>query len=130
MKKLIVGTFLFFFIFVNIAHAGYSFSMEEIFAMSSVLQTYALGSALVVAIVTSIVVFRNARKMKGGVFGKVLNYFGIGMMVVLVGHVIDAHPSLIPMEDVSTVDNTLFIIGYILMAIAATKMARAIEGRS
>ena len=130
MKKIIISTSIFLFAFANIAHAEYLLSAEEISAMSGILQTYALGSALVVALVTSIVVFRNARKMKGGVFGKVLNYFGFGMVVVLIGHIVDAHPSLVPVENVSTIDNTLFIIGYILMAIAATKMARAIEGRS
>ncbi|MCK5095742.1 MAG: hypothetical protein KAR24_00075 [Candidatus Pacebacteria bacterium] len=129
MKKIIISISLFLFTFVNIAHAEYLFSLEEITAMSGILKTYALGSALIIAAATSIIVFRNARKMRGGVFGKVLNYFGVGMTVVLIGYTIGEYPSLIPIEDVSTVDNALFIIGYILMAIAATKMARAIEGR-
>ena len=108
----------------------YFSSLEEITAMSRVLQTYALISAIIVAGATSFIVFRNARKMRGGIFGTVLNYFGIGMIVVLGGFVVEAYPSLIPVGEVGTVTNILFIIGYILMAVAATKLSKAIEGHS
>jgi hypothetical protein len=97
------------------------------------LQTYALVSMVVVAVATSIIVFRNARKMKGGIFGKVLNYFGVGMAIVFLGYLVETQSSFIPMfsdADASTLANIMLIFGYILMAVAATKLSRAIEGNA
>lgn len=134
MKK-ITFTSLIFAASFHVAHAADSlaFSTDEIVAMSRVLQAYALVSALIVALVTCAIVFRSAKKMKGGIFGKVLNYFGSGMVVVFLGYVIDAYPTLLPMIDIAvigTITNILIIFGYILMAVAATKLSHAIEGKS
>ncbi len=113
--------------------ANFTFSTSEVVAMSRVLQTYVLVSAIIVALVTCVVVFRNAKMMKGGIFGKVLNYFGMGMAAVFIGYIANAYPSLVSfmaVEDVGILSNSLVIIGYIFMAVAATKLSRAIEGKS
>lgn len=117
-----------FLSFAGVAHAQ-SFSIDEIEAMTGVLQTYALGSAVIVAFATSMIVFGNARKMRGGVFGKVLNYFGVGMVFVLLGFVANAFPNMVPINDSGVVSNILFIVGYVLMAVSASKLSRAIEGK-
>ena len=102
------------------------FSTEEIIAVSNTLQAYALISAVLIAIIATVVVFRNAKKMKGGIFGTVLNYFGIGMVAILLGFISGSELSFLPADDLNVVGNILFIIGYILMAIAAVKMSKAI----
>ena len=131
MKKtlfLIILTWLFF---TKILYAfNGSFSMEEIIAMSGILQAYALLSTIIVAIAAIIVVFHNAGRMKGGIFGTVLNYFGIGMVAILFGFIIGPESSLVSVDDASTIGNILFIIGYIFMAVAAVKMSQAIGRQS
>ena len=126
MKKILflILTSLFF---TKTVYAGSGvFSTEEITAVSNTLQAYVLISAVIIAIVATIVVFRNARKMKGGVFGSVLNFFGIGMVAILLGFISDSELSFLPVDDVNVVGNILFIVGYILMAVAAVKMSKAI----
>ncbi len=134
MKKIVYISFLMSFLCVHTVYAAdFAFSTSEVVAMSRVLQTYALVSAAIVALVTCIVVFRNAKTMKGGVFSKVLNHFGVGMVIVFVGYISYAYPTLIPfiaIEDIGTLSNSLVIIGYIFMAVAATKLSHAIEGKS
>lgn len=102
------------------------FSTEEIIAVSNTLQAYVLISAVLIAIIATVVVFRNAKKMKGGIFGTVLNYFGIGMVAILLGFISSSELSFLPTDDLNVVGNVLFIVGYILMAIAAVKMSKAI----
>ena len=126
MKKV---SFLIFtsLLFTEIAHAEKAiFSTEESVAVSNTLQAYALISAVIIAIIAVIIVFRNAKKMKGGVFGFVLNYFGIGMVVILFGFIFNSELSFLPADEMNVVGNSLFIVGYILMAVAAVKMSKAI----
>ncbi|MCK5590917.1 MAG: hypothetical protein KAI72_03075 [Candidatus Pacebacteria bacterium] len=126
MKKILFLILTSLFFTKTVYAGGDIFSTEEITAVSNTLQAYALISAVIIAIVATIVVFRNARKMKGGVFGSVLNFFGIGMVAMLLGFISDSELSFLPVDDVNVVGNILFIVGYILMAIAAVKMSKAI----
>jgi hypothetical protein len=130
MKKTVYFSFV-LLLFARVAHASfdYSLSQEDVEAMTRVLQTYAHVSAIIVASLTSVIVFNSAHKMRGGVFGKVLNYFGAGMLFVLSGFIINAYPNFIPISDSGVVSNILFITGYVLMAVSATKLSRAIEGK-
>ena len=131
MKKILFLIILSWFSFAKIAYAFDGiFSIEEISAMSRILQAYALLSTIIVAVVAIIVVFRNAGKMRGGIFGVVLNYFGIGMVVILFGFIIGPRSALLLTGSVNTISNILFIIGYILMAIAAVRLSRAIGDQS
>jgi hypothetical protein len=105
-----------------------AFTAEETAAMSSPLQMYVFTSVVIIAVVTNIVVFGAARRMKGGVFGTALNYFGVGMVSVLVGFILNNIYSTTTQQGVLIFTNALFIIGYIAMAFAATKLSNAIKG--
>ncbi len=95
-----------------------------------ILNSYSLISAILIAIVTSILVAVNARKMKGGVFGTVLNYFSVGMFLVLAGFIAGSVPfwSSDYGGMIKVFHDVFYIIGYILMAVAAHKMFRVIKG--
>lgn len=126
MKKtlFLILTWLFF---TRTASAFSGFSTEEIIVASRMLQAYVLISAIFIATTATIVVFRNAKKMKGGVFGLVLNYFGMGMVAILLGFIFSSEFSFLPADDMNVVSNILFIIGYVLMSFAAVKMSKAIS---
>jgi len=94
----------------------------------SILSTYTLLSAVTVGVVTSAVVLINARRMKGGVFGSAMNYFGVGMIIVLVGFSTTfLHFSLLN-NFIQMINDVLYITGYIAMAIAASKIFNATKG--
>ena len=131
MKKILFLIIPIWLFFTKISYAFDGiFLKEEIIDMSRILQAYALISAIIVAIAATIIVFRNAGRMKGGIFGTVLNYFGVGMIAILSGFIISSNLSFLSVFDTNTISNILFILGYILMAIAAMKMSKAIGGRS
>ena len=88
-----------------------------------------LWSAIIVAFAASIMVFVNARSMKGGVFGAVLNYFAIGMVFILASFVV-VSLNVFGFEGFAkTTNNILFILGYIIMALAANKLSQIAGGK-
>lgn len=92
----------------------------------SILDVYIFWSTIVLAIVAIGMVFSNAIKMKGGVFATVLNFFGSGMTVTFLGYITMTCPFLRDISFAGLLSDILFIIGYVLMAIAASRLASAI----
>lgn len=126
MKKLariLIPVFL-----LGLAGNCFALTLEETNAASSVLQTYVFLSVVIIALVTNVIVFITAFKMRGGVFGTSLNYFGIGMATVLVGFVVNNAYSTTTQQVAQIFTNALFIIGYVAMAFAVTKLSNAIKG--
>lgn len=88
-----------------------------------------LWSAIIVAFAASVMVFVNARSMKGGIFGTVLNYFAVGMILIL-GSFLVASLNVFGTEGIAkTANNILFILGYIIMALAANKLSQLAQGK-
>lgn len=88
-----------------------------------------LWSAIIVAFAASVMVFVNARSMKGGIFGTVLNYFAVGMILIL-GSFVVASLNVFGSEGLAkTANNILFILGYIIMALAANKLSQLAQGK-
>jgi hypothetical protein len=90
----------------------------------SILMFYSVVSAVALGIVTSIIVIINGRRMKGGIFGGALKYLGIGMLIVLAGTVASIFPSLTPQYLDGVLPSILSTVGYVTMAIAATKILK------
>jgi len=93
-----------------------------------ILTFYSVISAVALGIVTSVIVIINGRRMKGGVFGGALKYLGVGMLVVLAGTVVSLFPSFIPPYLQGVLPSILSTIGYVIMAIAASKILKVTRG--
>ena len=113
----------------NISYAsGFDMTSAEVEAIAPILNIYIVISTVIIAILTIVVVFQNARKMKGGVFSVVLGYFGMGMTAVFLGFSVSILPILSLGGVGEVIHQILFIVGYVCMAIAATKLSSAIRG--
>ena len=96
---------------------------------SNIFENVSLGATLVVAFATSVMVWNLGRKMHGGVFGSVLNLFSIGMLFVFLGFAVGT-PWLQVFDSLylKMAHDSLYIIGYIMMGLAANKLLKVIKG--
>lgn len=88
----------------------------------SILNAYSFWSFIIVAVITSALVFVTATRMKGGLFGTVLRYFGAGMVLILFGYVLVSVPACAVSTYAKILHDILYLVGYILMAIAAHRL--------
>ncbi len=96
---------------------------------SGLFSSLSLWSMLIVAFATSMMVWVGGRQMHGGVFGSVLTYFSIGMFLIFLG----AATNISWLQNIQglylkLVHDSLFIVGYIMMGVAANKLHKAIKG--
>lgn len=95
----------------------------------SILNMYSFLSVILIGAITSVIVLRNAKKMSGGIFGDALGYFGVGMLVMLAGITVSLGVAFFSKETIGIIGNLFYIIGYILMAVAADKIRKIIQGK-
>jgi len=104
-------------------------ALAEIEDSSKMFELIALWSTLIIAFITSAMVWLGGRKMHGGVFGSVLTFFSLGMTLVFLGFATE-----VPWFDkinhlhLKVIHNSLYIIGYVLMGHAASKLLKVIKG--
>jgi hypothetical protein len=96
-----------------------------------ILNSYSLASAVLLGFITSALVFWNARKMKGGIFGKAFLFLSIGMFLVLAAFAVGSLPFVSGMinSNLKLAHDFLFMCGYILMAIGGNHIFKAIQGK-
>lgn len=96
---------------------------------SKMLEMISLWSTLIVAFVTSAMVWMGGRHMHGGVFGSVLNFFSIGMTLIFLGFATEV-PWFQKIDHLylKMIHDSLYIIGYVLMGVAASKLLKVIKG--
>jgi hypothetical protein len=96
---------------------------------SQLFASLSLWSTIIIAFVTSAMVWIGGRTMRGGVFGRVLVYFSVGMTLIFLGFVTEVPwvASISPLY-VNLAHSSLYILGYISMGIAANKLLRTIKG--
>lgn len=95
---------------------------------SQLLSSLSLWATIIIAFVTSVMVWLGGRKMRGGVFGKVLAYFSIGMMLIFFGFV----AQIFSTEDTTAIyfdllHGALYTLGYIFMGVAGNKLLRTVN---
>lgn len=88
-----------------------------------------LWSAIVIAVATTIMVFTNAHSMRGGIFGTALNFFAVGMVLILAGFIVVSLDIFNTGGFTEIANNILFILGYITMAVAAHKLSQIGGGK-
>ncbi|MHB8651969.1 MAG: hypothetical protein ACYC8S_02435 [Minisyncoccota bacterium] len=95
---------------------------DELSAVASILSAYSFWSFLIIAVVTTALVFVTASRMRGGLFSKVLIYFGCAMTLIFFGGLLAGMPTGDGAGYPKLVHDSLFIISYILMALGANKL--------
>ena len=105
-------------------------SLARLEDTSGLFSSIALWSTIIIAFATTAMVWNGGREMRGGVLGMVLNYFSAGMAVIFLGFATEIPQigKIVPSLYVSITHSSLFIIGYILMGIAASKLLEVIKG--
>lgn len=96
---------------------------------SRIFELISLLSVLIVSLATCVMVWIGGRKMHGGVFGKVLNLFSVGMTLVFLSAIAQI-PSVQSANTLyaNTAHDLLFIAGFIVMGFAANKLLQVIKG--
>lgn len=94
----------------------------------SILDTYTFWSSVIVALMAIVSIVVIARKMKGGVFGETLNLFASGMFAILLGFILGSTTIFESMGFLSPIGDIMFIVGFLLMALAGNLMSRAVTG--
>jgi hypothetical protein len=87
---------------------------------------FSLLLSILIGIVATVIVFRAAKKMGGGLFGFVLNYIGMGMGLVVLGSLVSVLNPWIPSLWLNIANTVFFAIGYIFMVIGANKLLKGI----
>lgn len=87
---------------------------------------FSLLLSIVIGIIATTLVFRVAKKFGGGLFGSVLNYIGIGMLLIVLGTISTIVDSWFVGLWFNIASIVFFAIGYIFMVIGANKLLKGI----
>ncbi|MEK7669192.1 MAG: hypothetical protein AAB350_01185 [Patescibacteria group bacterium] len=98
-----------------------SFAYASIFAGN-----FSLLLSIVIGIIATALVFRAAKRLGGGLFGSVLNYIGVGMLLIVLGNISAVVDPLFVGFWFNITSTTLFAAGYIFMVIGANKLFKGI----
>lgn len=109
--------------------AGVTDTLGQIEDYSGLFALISLWSTIIIMLVTTGMVWIGGRKMHGGVFGTVLTLFSMGMTLIVLGFVTElSFVAKIPILYLKLTHDSLYIVGYILMGIAASKLLKVIKG--
>lgn len=109
--------------------AGVADTLVQIEDNSGLFASLSLWSTIIVMFVTTAMMWIGGRKMHGGVFGTVLTYFSIGMTLIVLGFVTELPTIMnVPSLYIKLTHDSLYIVGYVLMGIAASKLLKVIKG--
>jgi hypothetical protein len=87
---------------------------------------FSLLLSIVIGIIATVIVFRAAKKMGGGLFGSVLNYIGIGMFFIVLGTVATVVDPWFVSLWTNIISTVCFAVGYIFTVIGANKLLKGI----
>lgn len=97
------------------------------FAYASIFAgNFSLLLAVVIGIIATFLVFRAAKKLGGGLFGSVLNYIGVGMLLIVLGTISTLADSWFTGLWFNITSIVFFATGYIFMVVGANKLLRGI----
>ena len=117
---------------ITFAEGGLNDTLQALLVVddtSKMLEMISLWATLIVAFTTSMMVWVGGRHMHGGVFGNVLTFFSIGMTLIFLGFATEV-PWFQNFDRLylKMVHDSLYIIGYVLMGVAASKLLKVIKG--
>lgn len=112
---------------ITLAQTWYVPQSEDNYAYASIFAgNFSLLLSIVIGAIATVIVFRAARKLGGGLFGAVLNYIGIGMMLIVFGTIATVVGPLFTGFWLNLVSTICFAIGYIFTVIGANKLFKGI----
>jgi len=82
--------------------------------------------SIVIGVIATVLVFRAAKKMGGGLFGSVLNYIGMGMILIVLGSISMVLQPLFISFWLNILNTVFFAFGYIFMVIGGNKLLKGI----
>src|SRR3989339_131835 len=85
---------------------------------------FSLLLSIVIGIIATFLVFRAASKLGGGLFGSVLNYIGVGMLLIVLGTISTVVDPWFVGFWFSIISTVFSATGYIFMVIGANKLLR------
>lgn len=100
--------------------------MDTISYASDIVSKSSLWIGILIGIIATVLVFRSAGKMGGGLFGGVLHLFGIGMIMIVAGTLSVVFASWIPANFLELTRTVLFSTGYVLMVLGANRLLKGI----
>lgn len=100
--------------------------MDTITFASNFVSQLSIWLAIIIGLTASILVLRAAHKMGGGLFGSVLNFIGIGMIIVVIGTLSVVLATWLPPAWINLIHTVLFSLGYICMVLGAHKLFKGI----
>ena len=103
-----------------------SISSDQVAYASIFAGNFSLLLSICIGIIATVIVFRAAKRMGGGLFGYVLNYIGIGMVLVVIGSLCGVLTPWISSFWLTIANTVFFSIGYIFMVIGANKLLKGI----
>lgn len=106
---------------LNASISDDSFAYASLFAGN-----FSLLLSMIIGVIATFLVFRAAKKLGGGLFGSVLNYIGIGMLLIVFGTIATVIDQWFISLWSGIVSITCFALGYIFMVIGANKLLRGI----
>ena len=114
-----------------VAFAGTVETLNSLDMYSDVFRNLSVWSTIIVAFVTTVMVWLGGRSLHGGILGSVLDYFSIGMTLMFAGFLINI-PTIaerIPLQyPAGFVHDILFVVAYILMGLGVSKLLKIIKG--
>jgi hypothetical protein len=105
----------------NVPVSNDEFAYASVFAGN-----FSLLLSIVIGIIATILVFRAAKKLGGGLFGLVLNYIGFGMSFVALGTLFSVLSPWFEGFWFDVISTTFFATGYIFMVLGANKLLKGI----
>jgi ABC-type spermidine/putrescine transport system permease subunit II len=97
------------------------------FAYASVFAgNFSLLISIVIGAIATYLVFRAAKRLGGGLFGLVLNYIGIGMLLIVVGTISSISNPWFTSFWSNVISTAAFATGYIFMVIGANRLFKGI----
>lgn len=134
MKKYLKGTLGIATIFsilplVSFAqsYAENQYIAEDSIAYASIfVGNFSILLSIVIGCIATAYVFRAAHKMGGGLFGLVLYYIGIGMVLVVLGTISIVLAPWISASMLRMLHTVCFSLGFVFMVLGANKLLRGI----
>lgn len=126
MKKFLIAPILLFPAVVFGATLEIPVADDGIVYASMFTGDFSLLLSIVIGIIATVLVFRSAKKMGGGLFGHILNYIGFGTMFIVFGSLTIFLNSWLPELWLRVFSTLFFAFGYIFMVIGANRLLKGL----